>query len=391
MFKIGNNDIEYLKYKKTIVYFLKRTSHLDFNSNINIDNSEWFIGVVKGSKAIYASTKNNLNTTDTYYSHSYLAVQRFLDMAILIEKPAMALENDKDKQVSLFISNDHNKSILSIFAKDFQKFEMSLMLEVRDLEGNLVPQKFPLNEYKPSVRYFRMSQLSESLLDAYRYLYLSVESALNDFCLKIKKDKEIEWICKAVNLANSKSKSPLSYKQYSTIGDYFIDYHYKKFRLKLFHSKEEILLPLDHYDLTSIYNAYIDLFDFCAMIYEVQYGFNIKGGSHFTEHAIKAAIEGLRVNEIEFFKNNEPTQKFFKIDTINQFAATGYNGHLKFELDITTKQKISFDKYEISLDKIVYISLDLEEKIELEGFDCLFINHEVMFTNKNLIDRPFLL
>ncbi len=390
MLKIGSFGIDVINYKSTVIYYLKRASHLDFISNVTVENSEWTVGIITGSKAIYASTKNYFDTEEKRFNFSYLAIQRFLDRLVLVKKPALAIENDKDKQVSLLITNENSRKTLNIFAKDFQKFEIGLEYEIRDMEGNILTKTSPINEYKPSVRYFRMSQLAEGLLDAYRYLYLAVESSLNDFFPKTRRDRERTWIGKAVNLANSKSKAPLTCKQYTSFDEYFKKYHYDQFRLKLFHSKENILLPLDHYDLTSIYNAYIDLFDICAMIFEVQYGFNIKGGSQFTEHAIKLAVEGVIVNEVEFFKNNKSKGNFFIIKNIKQFSATGYKGHLKIELDILSKQKSSFDRYEIRLDEVVYINLDFDEKIELEGYDSLVLNHEIMFTNRNAIDRPFL-
>jgi hypothetical protein len=126
------------------------------------------------------------------------------------------------------------------------------------------------------------------------------------------------------------------------------------------------------------------------MIFDVQYSFNIKGGSHFTEHGIKAAIEGLVVNRILFFNDKNPVENTFKVDKINQFNAQRYKGHLKFELDVISSKKSSFNRYEIGLDEEVYITLDFDEKIEFEGFDYVIINHEVMYTNRNIIDRPFL-
>ena len=390
MFRVGKLDINDINYKYTIIFFLKKISNFNFESPILLENSEWHVGIVEGSKAIYASTNNKLETIDLFYNCAYLAVQRFLDKAILIKKPAMSVENDKDKQISLYISSEDNYKTLNIFAKNFQKFEIELKVEARDNKGNLIPPKFAINDYKPSVRYFRMSQLSEGLLDAYRYLYLAVESALNDFHPIKSGEREREWIGRAVKLANSKSKNPLIYDQYSGIDEYFMQYHYKQFRLKLFHSKKEILLPLDYYNLTEIYNAYVDLFEICAMVFEVQYGFNIKGGSHFTEHAIRAAVEGLKVDGITLFKDNVCSDLLYKINNITQFSAQGYKGHMKIEMDIINKQNIAFDRYDISLDNEILIKLDLDETIQCEGFDFMIVNHEIMFTNRNIIDRPFL-
>lgn len=390
MFRIGSLAIDDVNYNNTVIYFLKKPSHLSFSSTIIVENTDWYVGVSEDSKTVYASTNTVLNTNDDYFSYSFLAVQRLLDMAILIEKPAMAVESDKNKQVLFLVSIINGKKTLSIHAKDFLKFETKIKIEARDLEGNIIHGKSPMSEYKPSVRYFRMSQLSESLLDAYRYLYLSVESALNDLHPKFHKGKEMEWISNAIGLANSRSKTPLIYKGYTTIGEYFIDFHYKQFRLKLFHSKKNVLLPLDLYDLTDLYNAYIDLFEICSMIFDVQYGFNIKRGAHFTEHGIKAAIEGLAVNKILFFNDKNPVDDTFKVDKINQFNAQGYKGHLKFELDVISSKKSSFNRYEIGLDEEVYITLDFDEIIEFEGFDNIIVNHEVMYTNRNIIDRPFL-
>jgi len=63
---------------------------------------------------------------------------------------------------------------------------------------------------------------------------------------------------------------------------------------------------------------------------------------------------------------------------------------MKIDLDVLNKQKIAFDRYEISFDKEILIKLDFDDTIECEGFDFLLINHEIMFTNRNIIDRPFL-
>jgi len=391
MLRIGNRSIDNTDYNYTVICFLKREAHLSFSSSITIENTDWFVGIHEGSKTIYASTNAILSNNDDYFNSSFLALQRLLDMSILIEKPAMAIESDKNKQLSFLVSIINGKKSLNIYAKEFLKFNIGFKYEVREVDDNLFHKNHLMSEYKPSVRYFRMSQLSESLLDAYRYLYLSVESALNDLHPKLQKVKEMDWISKAIGLANSRSKNPLVYKGCSTIEEYFINYHYKQFRLRLFHSKKDVLLPLDLYDLSDLYNAYIDLFEICSMIFDVQYGFNIKGGGQVSEYAIKAAIEALEVNRIVFLKKGNPIEKIFRVDRINQFTAQGYKGNLKFDLDVSSNQISLFDRYEIGFDEEVYITLDFDENIEFDGFDYLIINHEVLFTNRNIIDRPFLL
>lgn len=75
---------------------------------------------------------------------------------------------------------------------------------VQDSEGNVVPSS---NAQQPSwhesFRYFRLSQTSEDLFDAYRNAFLALESTLSDIAPQTSGEGEGQWFHRALGEANN--------------------------------------------------------------------------------------------------------------------------------------------------------------------------------------------
>jgi hypothetical protein len=102
-------------------------------------------------------------------------------------------------------------------------------------------------------RYYRFASSSEDLFEAYRYLYLSLESALHDLHPKIV-SKEKEWLKSALQTAVDKYS--LDFSAFSATGsdpiDDFYDTHYKAIRCATFHAKADAFLPGDSDDVKRV-------------------------------------------------------------------------------------------------------------------------------------------
>jgi|AntRauTorckE6833_2_1112554.scaffolds.fasta_scaffold03930_3 hypothetical protein len=392
MIKIGNLEINESDYAVAVVFFLKKESNLSYCADMIIASLTWTVKIIKGNHAVCAKTDGFKKSKKSYFESAYKAIQRFLDIVCLIKKPAMSIDYDTKQQVSFYICNNPQNRSLEIISRDYLKFEADIQIEARDSNGNIINPKITAT-YVPAARYLRMSQLSESLLDAYRYLFLSVESALNAYSPHNNNNnnkREREWFGDVLELANKTSKNPLVYT--NGIKKHFMNYHYTKMRNKLFHSKGKMILPFDNYDMSMLYDAYIGLFDICAMIFEVQFNQNIKGGFLISEYAIKALVEAIKIDNINFFeKNTLSHMDVLKIKNIDQLTAKGYSGHLKVRLKVIDQCKtLFFDKYELSNLGISQINYEFKELVSIKEVDTLVVNHSVFFTNQNIIDRPFM-
>ncbi|MDI6452360.1 hypothetical protein [Peloplasma aerotolerans] len=388
MIRIGNMNINISDFRIAILFFLKKKSHITYSSDIEIENLTWSVKTFKDNYAICATTNGSKKSKKAYYESGYKAIQRFLDVVCLIKKPAMSIDYDTKEQVSFYMINTPEHRSLEIYSRDYLKFDANIEFEIRDLDGNLIESKIEATYY-PAVRYLRMSQLSDSLLDAYRYLFLSVESAINVYSPHTK-NKENEWFGDVLEHANIKSKNPLVYSE--GIKKHFIKNHYTKIRNKLFHSKGKMILPFDNYDMSMLYDAYIDLFDICAMIFEVHFNQNIRGGFSISESVIKSSIEGIKLDEINFSeKNVKSNMEVLKLKNIEQPLAEGYSGKLKIKLKVIDQDKnLAFDKYELNYKGNPQIYYEFKELVVINGLNSILINHSVFFTNRNIIDRPFL-
>jgi hypothetical protein len=112
-------------------------------------------------------------------------------------------------------------------------------LTATDINGvPLPPSPVPQPVWDESFRYYRLSQSTDDLFDAYRNLYLGLESLLSLIRPKMKREKEGDWLRAALSAANA--FAPLS--KYVPPGtsdaiSYLVKDLYLDHRNSVFHSK----------------------------------------------------------------------------------------------------------------------------------------------------------
>ena len=113
------------------------------------------------------------------------------------------------------------------------------MLVVRDKDGNIVPPVPSSPQHHAGFRYFRLAQTTDDLFDAYRNMYLAFELLLSTHCPKMSREKEIDWLRRAISAASADIPlTGLGIDEQTDLVETIINKVYQDARLPLFHAKE---------------------------------------------------------------------------------------------------------------------------------------------------------
>jgi hypothetical protein len=93
---------------------------------------------------------------------------------------------------------DGTELVMRLFAIQTSTFELSATGEVRDKSGRLVRQPKPQLVWNESFRYFRLAQVTDDALDAYRNLYLALECLLDEHAPHKRGEPEGAWLRRAL-------------------------------------------------------------------------------------------------------------------------------------------------------------------------------------------------
>lgn len=134
-----------------------------------------------------------------------------------------------------------------------------------------------------SLRYFRLSQCTDSLFDAFRNAYLALESILADIRPKAAREREREWLLAALRV--SQTVSPLSLILGCPERDLphlFYQRVYTAVRCPLFHSKALGLDPANPGDRQLVLTAYELVIRSYLSLAAVRFNLSQRGGGGLT-------------------------------------------------------------------------------------------------------------
>ncbi len=108
---------------------------------------------------------------------------------------------------------------------------------VQDAQGNVVPPATPTPEYHIGFRFYRLSQVSDDLYDAYRNMYLALESLLSSKYPK--QTGERKWLLQSLTSASSDLflSNLVPPETSNNAVEEIIRHIYDEARLPLFHAK----------------------------------------------------------------------------------------------------------------------------------------------------------
>jgi hypothetical protein len=124
------------------------------------------------------------------------AAHRGLDLLSLAGVVNLSMRNPEEDYAVWWL--DGSDLVMRLFAVETFGLEVSVKAEVRDAAGHLVrqPKKRPV--WHESYRFFRLAQVTDDALDAYRNLYLALECLLDDICPHRHREAEDAWLRRAL-------------------------------------------------------------------------------------------------------------------------------------------------------------------------------------------------
>jgi len=186
------------------------------------------------------------------FAESLAASQEALDLLTMRGSPGLAVVSADSDHVVWWTEAD-GRVVLRLVAVSDLGMRMSATATVRDAAGNVRPSPPPpVLLWHPGLRYFRLAQVTGDLFDAYRNMYLALESLLSTIvppklsATGKPSEREGDWLRRALTTVDS--SLPLA--PYAPAGsappvDLVFDDIYAGTRTRLFHAKSgrPVLLP----------------------------------------------------------------------------------------------------------------------------------------------------
>lgn len=203
--------------------------------------------------------------------------------------------------------------VLRHFSVATLAIETKVKIEVRDKNGQIKPHPpVPEPTWTWAFRYYRLSQASNDIFEAYRNLFLSLEALLNEICPKQSSEKERKWLEQALSQVASKLK--LAHYVPDTVEapiDYLMKTQYTDVRCRLFHAKyPDALLPHTELNPTDVLAAYETLLllwrDIAGSYFDVP-----RGGGVVTYQGFKSLMDETfgRSLSVYFTEDESPPRK----------------------------------------------------------------------------------
>jgi hypothetical protein len=195
------------------------------------------VEVRRNSPYVVVRIKGASNATDAF-NESHEVVQQALDLLSVQGKAHLSTRNALDESL-IWWRGPSGQALRVISVTDLSVTAGLPKITATDRDGNVVPQPpLPQIIYHESFRYFRLSQVTDDLFDAFRNMYLAFESLLGHVSPRARAEREGRWIKRALITANA--KVPLSTGFTPTTSDVVEDIYrqiYEEIRCAIFHSK----------------------------------------------------------------------------------------------------------------------------------------------------------
>ena len=195
------------------------------------------IKIAVGSAYVVACF-SGANSKDDALTLGYELIHEALDYMSLTGCGDFATSNIEDEYIVWWKSQ--GKITIAVDTTANLPFSVgSIELIVRDPSGNIIPPTITPVNYDPAFRYYRLSQVSTDLFDAFRNMYLSFELLISTKHPIVKNQREADWIKLVLtNELSTLGLAALCPPSQAAPVDYIFKTIYTDARLPLFHAKD---------------------------------------------------------------------------------------------------------------------------------------------------------
>lgn len=372
------NDIK-LNNCNLITFDLDKESDIDFSETITVDDKNYKVSIFNKSKMIVVYPMNDEIIKEENIHVYYNVVERFLDLVTMTKNKTFFINQSESYIISNKINGSQEVFITGIIS---QQFKATIKAIFTDMDGNEIisPKKEPII-IKDFMRYYRMSKGSDYLVSAYKYLYLSFESAMSE--VVIRQGREDQWLEKVFTYLNNKYDIDGYFRK--DMHEHFYHNQYKGVRVKLFHAKKDIIKPLDYLEMKELYNTYIDLNDICRFIFDKEFNVSTGGGFVIGEAMVNRMHGALKINYIKT-DSEEKLRKAF----ITNSEVIDKEMRSIYEIELTDLNDLKFKKLSfLNENEEVMVVCTFNENIELTNISKLIYKLNHVYLNKTVHDRKF--
>jgi len=290
-----------------IAFLLKCESAIDYIWESQ--NSDWQVELKKDH--IYAVARSRYpQAYDNLVAYGLEQILRCLDIIAVKKRGILALDHPQMNHIALFQTGE--KTVLRHFSVTTLGIETSISVEVRDKDGNIKPSTpIPEPSWTSAFAYYRLSQASQDIFEAYRNLFLSLEALLNSIRPRLRDEYETTWLRNALSVIAAKGLLANHAPATADPIEYFMETQYKNVRCRLFHAKyPDALLPHEELNRTDVLAAYEALLRLWRDIAETYFQVPRAGGV-VTYQGFKLWMDGVfkLPLSLHFTEDNSPAQK----------------------------------------------------------------------------------
>ncbi len=203
------------------------------------EDAIWIAEINAGQESIVARTSAVLQRNDVVRI-GFEQAQRALDVVTFETNSPYSISVPGNSHVVLF-RRDGDLVVQHVGVSNLA-VSVRADVEVRDKDGRLVTQPPPPSSvWSAPLRYYRLSQTANELYEAYRNLFLALESLLNGICPKARREGEKQWLLRAFQVVTAR----VNLGQFVPGGTadpaaYLVAAQYEQIRCRLFHGKGEL-------------------------------------------------------------------------------------------------------------------------------------------------------
>ena len=291
-------------FNSGIAFFLEADSKI---TKLFTCDNDWEVEVCQKNQCIIARSKQIL-TVEQILSKGFEICQKSLDLLSVEGQGEMNIKSPEDEYAILF--NSGGQIILRYVSTADMGMSVSASVVKHDKDGNIIPEpaKPPVN-WKPAFRYYRLSQSSRDLHEAYRNLFLGMESLLINICPRNEHEGDRKWFVRALSEVNRRTPLlPLAPQSYSDPVDYLLESQYVAIRCNLFHGKTETILPYKTFGSTVVSTAYETLLMLWRQIAIEYFGIDInRGGGVITYQGFKHMTDTVFERQFIYYATGDPS------------------------------------------------------------------------------------
>lgn len=229
----GRSELEGAGYGAGIAYRLRTPCEISRSEDID----GWSVESVVGKSTIVARSPQALGKREAIEAGTE-CIQRFLDLLSYERFKVSELAGIGGSHVLLY--TEENRRVVEIMATDELILGVSATGAVYDRDGNPKPTPpGPTPLWTPALRFYRLSQASSDLYEAYRNLWLGLEVLLSTIGAKRADEGERKWLRRVLAEIGARIDVRPLLPDNRDLADYMLADQYERMRCYLFHAKPE--------------------------------------------------------------------------------------------------------------------------------------------------------